>query len=68
MCFVFFIVISPILRCLPVCIFIILDVKLVLCVLFVKIDRIRGHNFLCTEEKEVTAHMVALVSSLIDPT
>lgn len=50
------------------CVLYILDVKLVLCVLFVKIDRIRRHNFLCTEEKEVTAYMVALVSSLIDPT
>lgn len=45
-----------------------IDVEFVLCVLFVKIDRIRGHNFLCTEEKEVTADMVALVSSFIDPT
>lgn len=46
----------------------ILDVKLVLCILFVQIDRIRRHDFLCTEEKEVTADLVALVSSLIDPT
>lgn len=46
------------------CICVILDVKLVLCVLFVEIDRICGHNFLCTEEKEVTIDMVALVSPL----
>lgn len=63
-CFFFLFYLCMLLR--SPCVFIILDVKLVLCLLFVKIDRIRGHNFLCTEEKEVTTHLVALVPSLAD--